>query len=402
MICKFVHSKNHIILAGLLFCQIIGLCPFTCKALDIYRIMTSELVFIHEENYRFKPWEMIQWYHYETGIRTTAGSISSDRFYYDLDTKTGVDLHPNFNFAYRYRQKESYTQYLRIHRSDVMFVHHGICAGFTGMADSRKEFNDFGIVFGYQKSSHERLFCRVVLPDVAFNQKTSGSDEYTKTPLQFNLEGNWSIHSLEIAGEYVLNLPWEFNSDSSTHRYESSEAELLIAYKRPIDSFLLEMDYQSEDDQFTRASTENHIKTHFLYRVSLNYNRNLSPIYSMSARGTWISISGDDVEETLTGNSETGSLNPFSYRRNDAILTFELARPVGKYNRISAQIITGVISVDSGNSQTYTDKSGEFSGKLAAEYIRQFPDLGELVFGLTYKLDENKFGGGNLRLQIHL
>jgi len=372
----------------------------TAGAAEIPMLLGRENFFFHEELYRYDTdWDE-DWYGTATGFRTTVGSVSTSRFLLDLDLKLRQDLGSHLWFEYRLRREESWL-WDRETQLGAFGARWGSWrAGVTGLLKSEKGYNIAGIHLGLEPAEDRRVTCRVLWPNLYFNDKGPGEEPYQETPLEVQLEGVWTWPSVSVFGEVRAQREWVLESADRVESGRDSSGRVTLLWRPGATEYGLEVmgrDYRSGSESLDPGEVEE-VKELRLARATVSMSRPLAPGWQMTARLGAVSLQGEDVDEDGPGGMMG---EPFAFTLSDWIGTVEVTRSLSELDRLRGGLTLGTYDVDPGLSESVEPISGS-RVFLKLEYSRSFGSRGDIVVGGSFNVTQSVFGGGNVRLRILL
>lgn len=383
--------------------------PCFADTIDIHRIIESETVFFHEFGYQFSTDETIAWYGRQTGLRTTAGSISSNRFYFDLESKIHYEPISWLMLTYRFHKKESFTDDFYSNRLDLTIKYQNWFFGPTGMSESKKEYTEIGLICGYRRSPDRWLTMRCLWKDALFNDKTSSNSEYIEQPVNLELEGNYSDENWRILGYCNYGFRWTLKEKKQEQHQRERRGYGMVSYHfADTRAVILEYRHQHlldflepENRQVERTRLE-------IHRVTASYQSLLSAHLKTTIGVNWIDVNGSSTELDRTVMPYRFEDDYFdwdqSFARFDrmdlsgfAELTFSRSDMHHWFGRLHIGFVDSVTDP----ARLVDTLDNELTGKLTLEYTWRINPESSMTIGVTVKADEKvEFGGGNFRLML--
>ncbi|MBN1550204.1 hypothetical protein JW979_01995 [bacterium] len=366
---------------------------FHCSAMELHRLLSSETLFLHELNYIYDlSWDA-DWLSTDNGFRTTAGSISSDRFLFDVDGKFTVALMPHLRFSYRYHISESYIWDREDHLADLAYCQDSVILGICGMVRSLKEHNNIGLLAGFAHDPYHRCFVRITWPDLYFNQKGPDDSEYLRPPFEVLTEGVWRFGKMTLFGDIKLSRKWIFQTETYQQTYQDQSGRMTVKYEwetSEISCMIYGQQYRNNVSDTDTPETEEAD----LLEIILGYHRWITMDLGIQIRTGYVSAQGKYTE------IPDQSPQAISFTRHDELLELQLQRRLNHEQEIRLGVITGLISVTPDDSIKYDTLDLEEQYKITGEYVKRFQDKGDIILGLSYNITDRNFGGGNLRLRV--
>ncbi|HBP23685.1 MAG TPA: hypothetical protein DEA08_38645 [Planctomycetes bacterium] len=368
----------------------------------------------------------------------TAGSLRNDELYLEQRAKVRLPFTDHINAEFRFLEWEDYDQrfqraevelLFRVLRPDLRLpltqtIGHtppadGLFFGGTGLLDSDKEFADIGLVAGY-RNLIGGLRVDAIAPDFFFNGKAKQGQEYTSEPYTLRLTG-W----LDLLGGDLRLRGW-YNNDLSTRlvqptvrggshfHYRQQRAGFSIRWRARHD-LRLELEAWGERTRKRRRSPNDPDPL-----VTDDLNREAARFVF---QGEWdvmplLGQTASRVNDTVLFGVFTQLFNeitrrpgaPFTkevLRRNEsyAELGYVLALPSPGPNYrfgLRASAFAGFLSWRDVNPQAQRHRVTEkFLAKLAGGFEIGFrDDLASAFFQMTWRVDDQTFGGGNVQVQM--
>ncbi len=382
-----------IILAGIAFHS-------KSQALDIHKIVDSDLLVLHEENYRYDPSWLVEWYAHDSGVRASAGSISSKRFYFDLDARFQADLTDHLRFGYEYRQYESFLWDRDFHLADLTWSLKNAYAGITGMVEYREEVNVLGLVMGYRNPTDGFIDLRWVWRGLYFNSKGPQGEEYITDPMDIHLNSFLQWKNVRLMAHLVYGNRWELADTRGRETSRKSDGFIRCEYLSG--SWSAAVEFSGMDYSFSRTrdtAPEMRSESVEFHSVTLEYGRQLSRRNSLVLRAGRFAADGDDDYEE---DSASESVPHFTFERSDLFASMEWFFQLTENSKLAAGIIGGAVDVETDDPTLYDQYDRLMRWKLMSEYHYGFRKNSTLTLGLSYNVSESRFGGGNFRIQVFI
>lgn len=365
----------------------------------------NEISFLHRFTYRPRTDLQWAWIRDPSGFRVTAGSVRSDELYLDLLLRKRWALDERFFFEFRQEVAEDFDgNFARTIAGAGLNLGLGWSAAVLAELDGTKENIDTHLELTWNGGTGRRLRIAAVAPDTSFNEKTKANEEYSRNPYTIFLEGLWTTEA-GVSGQGWVNwntttrldrpgegydftyralqggvralVPWRQWKFTAEGRFERGRNERI-----PID-FANATDVQQR--QISRRHAE----------ARLELNREISEHWD-----GWV---GYRYFHWLERERRPQDLtNDRRITRRESMLY------AGVTWRIRDHIVfwPGLYLDFVDNRETYdfnparNDPEDGLVAKLALPIEILFKKGARLTINPTIRLDEFKFGGGNLQLQV--
>lgn len=373
----------------------------SAQALEIRNTLYQTMIFLHEENYGFDlDWER-QWLNWDSGLMAGAGSITSDRFRFDLTAKFRVDTGSPLFFGYRYEQKGSFLWDRKLHLADLGLTFGPLSAGITGMAESKKEFNVAGLMMAVDKGKDKKIDARFIWPAIWFNSKTQSKDRYRQHPFQIRFNGIWRLNGLILMGDLNFDKKWILESENSVQRHGNADGRLLLVMKRNANEWNIKLSGRNYCDELSFKGNNEYLKDRFRsMKMMLGWRYSFSNAIVLSSEIGGVRISGRSTDKKHKGLSSVPI--PFAFRRHDEIMKIAVAKSSSRMGQWKAGMIGGTQTMNPGESRTLEPREDELHSKVFLEYSKCFHKNLDILMGVSYNMTEVRFGGGNLRLRARI
>ncbi len=370
----------------------------TAHAHEISRLIGDGMTFIHEEHYGISIEERIAWNVRENGFRGSAGSVSSDRFAFDLDVKLRTDFLDCLTFAYRHHRRESYLRDDLSHLADLTTGFGPWRIGITGMVESRKENNSIGILTGIDGGPVGKLTLRGLWPRVYYNSKGPDDEQYRKRPFVWQLEGLFtdSPHAAFLSIEYRPE--WVLERTDTTEKQQSWTIDGFYSWTSGKNRTAIQIEAIGLEHSVESGSTQPDLESFDHLKLTLEYARSVGSV-EWVYRVSRIDIEGESDDPVQDEGDPLGCLL-FNFVRDEWMMNLQGSTPVWESGKMSLGVIGSVQDIDTGESRFYSDVSGRSRVKVYGHYRHRFGERGSLEGGLSYNASETRFGGGYLAITV--
>ncbi|MCD4655833.1 hypothetical protein K8T06_18080 [bacterium] len=385
----------------IVFTLIIISSVYATDSYDLDRILTSETLFFHEYDYQFNSTLEWDWYSRDTGFRVTAGSIASNRFYFDMDAKLRARIHKYLILGYRYCRVESFTENTETNRLDMAYVNGKWVAGICGMTASEKKNTDLGLLAGYTIDDTHWITCRFLWVDIVFNSKNSDGSEYVNQPFNIEVEGIWRSSGISVIGNINIGNTWKFKGEDNLRVYNELKGYVSLEYRiNNRDRLNLEMNFNRLANSFEFQELQDEETELNISRYFFTYTHAFSSRYVGTAGVTVINVTG--IGNDKPRDEEITNIEEFHFSRLDRGLLFKMTCNLANEQMLQSIVHAGLVTVDAGESVQFEDIGETFAGKISGKYTKRFSDRGEITVSIAYKLGENTFGGGNFLVVFYV
>ena len=364
----------------------------TAHAYEISRLIGDGMTFIHEEHYGIAIEERIGWNVRENGFRGSAGSISSDRFAFDLDVKLRTDFLDRLTFGYRHHRRESYLRDDLSHLADLTTGFGRWRVGVTGMVESRKENNSIGILTGIGGGPAGHLIIRGLWPRVYYNSKGPDDEQYRKRPFLWQLEGIFTRppHAAFLSIEYRPE--WVLERAESSEKQQSWTIDGFYSWTSGNNRTAIQIEAIGIEHSVETGSTQRDSESFDHLKLTLEYTRRAGSL-DWSCRVSRIDIAGESDDPVQDEGDPLGCLQ-FNFIRDEWMMHLQGSTRKWESGTLSLGVIGSVQDIDTGESRFYADVSGRSRVLVYGHYRHRFEDRGSLEGGLSYNASETRFGGG--------
>lgn len=364
----------------------------------------SDVTFLHQFTYRPRTELEWEWIRNPSGFRATAGSIRSDEFYVDLALRKRWWLDEKHFFELRSEVTEDFDG--RFEHIVTGFGRHligGWTAAIHGEIEGAKENIDAALELRWEDPQVRGRRLRIVgmAVDAIFNDKNDEFSTYARRPFTTFLEGLWTTES-GASGQAWLN--WnsdtrlEYESHDFTYRRVHGGARTRVPWRawhltlealgeRGL-SNRVPMDPTTATDDDERRLSRYHLRT----RAELE--RSLSEKLTLWGGHTYLRLlERDRRPRDLT-------LDRSMTRREHTLYT-------GVTWRLSERVVfwPGLYLdfIDNRDDQSFAnlrDDDRGMVGKMAFPVEFAFASGARLTINASVRVDQARFGGGNVQLYV--
>ncbi|MGE3165967.1 MAG: hypothetical protein AB7O52_13765 [Planctomycetota bacterium] len=366
----------------------------------------SDVTFLHHFTYRPRTELQWEWIRNPSGFRATAGSIRSDEFYADLAIRRRWALDEHYFFELRSEVAEDFDgRYHHIVTGVGRHLGSGWSAAVHGELEGAKENIDASVELRWedQLGLGRRLRIVGMAVDATYNGKNDEFAEYERSPFTTFVEGLWTTES-GVSGQAWVNwnsdtrLEREADGHDFTYRRLHGGARALV----PWSSWQLMLEGLGE-----RGRTE---RTPFDPTTATDDDERRLSRYHLRARA--------ELERTV--NERVAVWGGYTYfrllerdrRPRDLTLDRKILRRehtvyVGATWKISERVLLWPgLYLDFPDNREDLDFAGisdadrSMVGKIALPLEVAFANGARLTINPTVRVDEARFGGGNVQLHV--
>lgn len=360
--------------------------PFRGDEIEDRDFKYTEDYFLTVLSYRL-PYEWrAGWPWVDSGFQGTAGSLRASEFYVSNEARIRPRIGRGFRFHFRYDEKEDFdSRYRRVELGIERDIARGLSAELFGEILPEKAGDDVGLAIWWRPGPRKYLRLSGILPDVIYNRKSDEGD-YARKPWTLCLEGEADLSDAWTAGFIVQeNFPLELErpADGLVFRYRQFKARAHLEH-RLRGGAEIAIDGALED---TRKA----------YRYAADPGRDF---HRFAGDG------GIEVRHRLGCHRLWYGARFFRlWERKDYLPPGEVDETLG---RRELPLYAG------GEIPLWADLrfrpelllmypgSRSFQAKLALGVLWRIADRARAVINPTLDLDEGRFGGGQVALQIEL
>ncbi len=382
-----------------------ALTPFRVDEIDAKRFGTEE--FLDTFSYRYPYRLEEEWEYTRLGYRGTAGSISSDEFWIDHHFRFAYDLTDRLHFhSHAYEAEDLDSRYRRFELGLDAEVLEDVRFGVYGEVIPEKGDNDLGVRLTFCDVLKQHVTVGFELPDVLMN--TKGGDlnmRYSRQPRSVYLDVKGHVGS-RIAWHWMLRqncpLTLEHNDKALKFRYAQLSSYARVKFRATDGTtLLLYAGGQGADKEYRPQAGSAYDHQDFLrrsYEGRLEVRHRLTPAVT-----PYFGVRAFRVGEK-TRYAEKPLWSDLEYRHREYLVYGGSRLALSPSLTFRPEVILGHVDRvlrDPDPENDYVNEHG-FIGKAMAPFDFVFNDNARITAGVSFDIDEIKFGGGMVAFQMKL
>lgn len=376
------------------------------------------------------------------GYSITAGSLRNDELYLDQRAKVRLPFSNFLTAEYRYVEWEDYDSRFQRHEVEALVrlfredfslpllettgrtpSADGLFIGGQGVLDADKEFADLGFVAGYRNRVFGLRF-DALTPDFFYNQKNRERAEYTSDPYTLRATGwlNLLGGDLQLEAWYNHELPLRLvlpeRNGGTVFRYRQVRAGFKARWTPRYDlRFDLRIRAErtrkrrraQDPDPIPEEAPLSYRLNREAFRLNVQSEFDVAPLWGETAsraQDTWVFSLQVHLLNELTRRPRT-PLERDTLRRQEtyAEVAYLLSIPSPGPDYRFAIRVSGLAGFLSWRDVRPGIQKHRVTEKLLAKLAAGFEvgfrdDRGSAFFQMTWRADDQSFGGGNVQVQM--